>query len=109
MDNLLGTGRKLDAGLALVGVVADDGDVVARGSAKGATVTNLLLHVRHDGTFRHGAEGQDVADRESGLLAGVDELASVHAFVGDESLLHLLELVGVAEDDLGEGSTTACT
>jgi hypothetical protein len=109
VHNLLGTGGQLDAGLALIRVVANNGDVVAGGTAQGATVTNLLLHVRDDGTFGHGAEGEDVADGESGLLADVDELASVHALVGDESLGDLLELVGVTEDNLGERSTTTCS
>jgi hypothetical protein len=106
VHNLLGTGGQLDAGLALIRVVTNNGDVVAGGTAQGATVTNLLLHVRDDGTFGHGAEGEDVADGESGLLADVDELASVHALVGDEGLGDLLELVGVTEDNLGERSTT---
>ena len=35
------------------------------------------------------------------------DLASVHALVGDEGLGVLLELVGVAEGDPGEGS--ACS
>lgn len=100
-DDLLGTGRKLDAGLALVGVVADDGDVVARGAAQGATVTDLLLDVGDDGTFGHGGEGEDVSDGQGGVLAGVDELAGVHALVGNEGLLDLLEFVGVTEDDAG--------
>ena len=106
MDDLLGTGGELDAGLALVGVVADNGDVVTGGAAKSATVTNLLLDVGDDGTLRHNTERKDVADGQSSLLSGVDELASVHALVGDEGLGDLLELVGVAEDNLGEGSTT---
>jgi hypothetical protein len=106
VDDLLGTGGELDAGLALVGVVADDGDVVAGGTAQGAAVTDLLLDVGDDGTLGHGAQGQDVADGQGSLLSGVDELASVHAFVGNEGLGHLLESVGVAEDDLGEGGTT---
>lgn len=106
VDDLLGTRGKLDAGLALIRVVADDGDVVAGGTGKGATVTNLLLDVGDDGTLGHGAQGQDVADGQSSVLAGVDELAGVHALVGDEGLGVLLELVGVLEGDLGEGSTT---
>lgn len=106
-DDLLGARRKLDAGLALVGVVADDGDVVARGAGQSATVTNLLLDVGDDGTFGHGGEGQDVSDGQGGVLSGVDELAGVHALIGDEGLLGLLELVGVAEDDAGERSATA--
>lgn len=107
-DDLLGTGGELDAGLALVGVVADNGDVVAGGAAQSATVTDPLLDVGDDGTLGHLTERQDVADGQGSLLSGVDELAGVHALVGDESLGDLPELVGVTEDDLGEGSTATC-
>lgn len=107
MNDLLGTGGELDAGLALIGVVTDNGDVVAGGAAEGATVADLGLDVGDDGTLRHGAEGENVADGQGGLLAGVNELAGVHALVGDEGLGVLLELVGVTEDDLGQGGTTA--
>lgn len=108
MDDLLGTRGELDAGLALIGVVSNNGDVVAGGSAQSATVTNLLLDVGDDGTLGHLTDGEDVADGQGSLLSGVDELTSVHALVGDEGLGDLLELVGVAEDNTGEGSTTAC-
>ncbi len=108
VDDLLGTGGQLDTGLALVGVVADDGDVTTRGTAKSAAVTDLLLDVGDDGTLGHLTEREDVADGKGGLLAGVDELAGVHALVGDEGLADLLELVGVTENDLGEGSTATC-
>jgi hypothetical protein len=107
LDDLLGAGRKLDAGLALVGVVADDGNVVARGTAERTTVANLLLDVGDDSSLRDGAEGEDVADGERGVLAGVDELAGVHALVGDEGLGVQLVAVGVAEDDLGQRRATA--
>ena len=107
LDELLGARGELDAGLALVGVVANDGNVVARGAAESTTVANLLLDVGDDGTLRDGAEGEDVADGERGVLAGVDELASVHALVGDEGLGVKLVAVGVAEDDLGQRRTTA--
>jgi hypothetical protein len=106
VDDLLGTGGKLDAGLALIRVVTDNGDVVAGSAAESATVTDLLLDVGDDGALRHLTEGKDVANGESSLLSSVDELASVHALVGDEGLGDLLESVGVAEDDLGERGTT---
>jgi hypothetical protein len=106
VDDLLGARGELDAGLALIRVVADNGDVVAGGSAESATITDLLLDVGDDGTLRHLTEGEDVADGQSSLLSGIDELAGVHAFVGDEGLGSLLESVGVAEDDLGERGTT---
>ena len=107
LDDLLGTRRQLDAGLALIRVVADDGHVVAAGTAERTPVTNLLLDVADDGTFRNGAEGEDVADGERGVLAGVDELAGVHALVGDEGLGVELVSVRVTEDDLRERGATA--
>ena len=107
LDDLLGSGGELDAGLALVGVVANDGNVVARGAAESTTVANLLLDVGDDSSLGDGAEGEDVADGERGVLAGVDELASVHALVGDEGLGVQLVAVGVAEDDLGQRCATA--
>jgi hypothetical protein len=82
--------------------VANDGNVVARGTSERTTVANLLLDVGDDSSLRDGAEGKDVADGERGVLAGVDELAGVHALVGDEGLGVKLVAVGVAEDDLGQ-------
>lgn len=76
-EHLLGARRELDAGLALVGVVADDGHVVARGAAERTTVTGLVFDVGEDGTFGDGAEREDVADGESGVLSGIDELCNV--------------------------------
>lgn len=73
-ENLLGTRGELDAGLAIVRVVADDGDVVARGTTERTTVTRFVLNVGEDGTFGDRVEGEDVADGESGVLSGVDEL-----------------------------------
>jgi hypothetical protein len=105
-NDLLGARRELDSGLALIGVVANDGDVVTRGAAQSTTVTDLLLDVGDDGTFGHRRQGKDVADGQGSVLAGVDELAGVHALAGDEGLGLLLELVRGAEDDLGERSTT---
>ena len=107
LDDLLGTGGKLDTGLSLIGVVADDGNVVTGGTTKSTTVTRLLLDVGNDGTLRDGGERKDVSDSQSGVLSGVDELTGVHALVGDEGLGDVLELVGVTELDLGERSTTA--
>merc|ERR1711868_191842 len=107
LDDLLGAGGELDAGLALIRVVADDGNVVTRGAAERATVAHLLLHVGDDGTLRDGAEGKDVADGEGGVLAGVDKLAGVHALVGDEGLGVQLVAVGIAELDLGQRCATA--
>jgi hypothetical protein len=66
--------------------VSDDGDVVSGGTTDRTTVTGLLLNVGNDGTFGHGAEGENVSDVDGGLLSGVDELTGVHALVGDETV-----------------------
>lgn len=100
-DDLLGTGWELDTGLAFVGVVADDGDIGTGSTAESTTVAGAFFNVGDDGTFGAGGEREDVADAEGGLLSGVDELAGVHAFVGDEGLLVGLESVGVPEFDGG--------
>ena len=62
-----------------------------------------------DTTVPSGTEpsGRHIADGEGSVLAGVDELASVHAFICDEGLGVQLEAVRVAEDDLGEWCSTA--
>jgi hypothetical protein len=73
-EDLLGTGGELDAGLALIGVVADDGNVVTGGTAERTTVAVLVLDVGQDGTLGNRVKGQDVADGQRGVLSGVDEL-----------------------------------
>jgi hypothetical protein len=96
--------------------VADDGDVVTRGTTERTTVGGLVLDVGENGTFGDGSEGEDVADGKSGVLSGVDELfpmsatiappansfvqtdlASVHALVSDEGLGLVLEPVGLRD------------
>ena len=69
MQYLLGTGGQLDASLASVSVVGDDGGEVARSAGKGAAVTKLLLDVAHNGTFGQAGQRQDVADTQIGLTS----------------------------------------
>jgi hypothetical protein len=106
-DNLLGAGWELDTGLALIWVVPNDGDIVSGSTSKGTTVANLLLDVGDNGTFRDLADWENVSDGQSSVLPSVDELAGVHALVGDESLGMELESVWVAKDDLGKWCTTS--
>ena len=84
---VLRTGRQLDPGPLGVGVVGDDGGVVAGGSGHLAAVAVLLLEVADDGSLGHGAHGHHVADGQLGALAAVHELPGVHALDGDEQLL----------------------
>jgi len=106
-DGLLRSRRETDPGLVVIRGVADDSGVVAGSAREGTAVTDFLLDVTDDGTFGEGGDGEDVADRESGLLAAVDECTGVQAFGGDEGLLAELVTVWVAEDDASKGSTTA--
>lgn len=105
-DGLLGTGRKTDTRGLAVGVVADDGGVVARGTGERATVTCLLLDVADDGTFGKRREGENVGDVERGLLTAVDELAGGETLGSNKGLDTGAVLVRVTESDLGKGSTT---
>jgi hypothetical protein len=106
-NDLLGSGWELDAGLALIRVVSNNGNVVSGSASKSTTVTDLLLNVGDDGTLGDGADWENVSDGQSSVLAGVDELAGVHALVGDEGLGLELESVWVAENDLGKRRTTS--
>lgn len=87
--------------------MADDSNVVAGCPAQSTTVSHLLLNVAHNGTFGHRSKGKDVSDGQSSVLSSVDELAGVHAFVGDEGLGVELESVGVTKNDLCERRTTS--
>lgn len=88
--------------------MANDGNVVPRRTAQRATVTHFLLDVGHDSTFGHGAKGKDVSDSQSRVFTSVDELAGVHALVGDEGFDDVFVFVWVAEGDFGQGGTSAC-
>ena len=104
-DDLLGAGRQLNPGALGVGVVGDDGGVVAGCSGQLASVSGLLFEVRDDGSLGHHTDGHDVADGQLSLLAAVDELTGVHSLAGDHQFLPDLVPVGVSEVDDGQRST----
>lgn len=85
----------------------DDSGIVSRGSCKGTTVADLFLDVAYDRTFGALADGEDVTDSEGGLFTTVDKGTGVETLSGNECLCAKFVAVGVAEDDAGEGSTTA--
>ena len=105
-QRLLHARRQLHARLALVGVVADDGRVVAARTRKRTTVAGLVLDVADDRTLGHLADGQHVADRQRRTLAAVHKLAGVHALRRDEGALHRRKAVRVAELHARKGRTT---
>jgi len=106
VQSLLLAGGELDSALALV-VVGDDDGVFTSSLGELASVTGLVLDVADDATLGHLADGQDVANGESGLLSAVHELARVHALGGDEQLGLTLVVVRVSELDLGDGGSSA--
>ena len=106
-DGLLGSGRETQSGLVLVDRVSDDGSVVTRGSGKRSSVSDGLLDLADDGSLGALVEGEDVSDREGGLLSAVDERPGGHSLGGDEGLLSELVSVGVSEGDLGEGRSSS--
>jgi hypothetical protein len=67
--------------------VANDGNVVTRGTAERTTVTVLVFDVGEDGTFGDGVEGKDVADGERSVLSGVDELCACQSVVSPRALI----------------------
>jgi hypothetical protein len=87
--------------------VANDNDIVPRGTAEGTTVADFFFDVGDDCAFGHDAEGENIADSQVCFFAGIDELASVHALVGDKCFGAVLVAVGIAEDNFGERGTTA--
>lgn len=87
--------------------MSDNGNIVAGGSSQSTAVTNLLLDVGDNRTFRYLTQRQDVTNAQRGVLSSVDKLSSVKALVCDECLGSLLEAVGIAEFYLGEWCASA--
>ena len=100
-NNLLCTRWKLDSGGVVIGVVTDDDSVVTGSSGEDTAISDVVLDVADDGSFRDGSDREDVADHECSFLTAVDELASVHALGGNEELLLLHVAERVAESDAG--------
>lgn len=86
--------------------MANNDNVVTRGSTKSTTITRLLFNVGNNGTFGDGSERKNVTNLEGSLSTGIDKLASSDTFVGNEGLFVLLITVRIAENDLGERSTS---
>jgi hypothetical protein len=51
-DGLFRARRKTNTSLIIVGSVADNGGIIARGACECTTVANFLLDIANDGTFR---------------------------------------------------------
>lgn len=82
--------------------MTNDGGIGTRCPCKSTTVTGLLLNVANNGSFWALADGENVADSESCLLAAVDKGTGVETFCCDKCFLAKLVSVWVPENDTGK-------
>jgi len=106
-EGLSGTGGELDSGLAQIIGVTDDGGGSTGASGQFTLITRGGFNVTDGSTFRDLVDGKDVTGGEGSFISAVDVLTSVHSFSSQEVGSLESILIGVSEDDLGEGSTTA--
>lgn len=106
-EGLSGTRRKLDSGLGKIVGVTDDDSGSTGASGQFTLITRLGFNVADGSTFGDLVDGEDVTSGEGSFISTVDELTSVHAFSSQEVGSLESIFIGVSEDDLGEGSTTA--
>ena len=106
-DSFLCARWETNASLILIGRVTDDGSIISRGTCECTTVTNFLLDVANNSTFRTRGDREDIADSKLGLLSCIDKGACVKALCGDKGLLSELVAVGVTEYDSSKRGTTS--
>jgi len=106
-EGLSGTRGKLNSGLAEIIGVTNDGSAGSGASSQLSLITRLGFNVTDGSTFGDLVDGEDVTGGEGSFMSAVDELTSVHAFSSQEVGSLESIFIGVSEDDLGEGSTTA--
>ena len=87
--------------------MTDDDSGAARGLSQASAITARVLDGGNDGTFGHPVKGKAVTDGQLSSLTAVDKLTSVETLDSDEDVLDGLVSVGVTEDDLGDGGTSA--
>jgi len=105
-NGLFRSRRKTDTGL-VVFRVSDNGTVCSGCPGERTTVTNFLLDVANDGTFRALGDGEDVSDGEGRFFAAVHKSTGVETLGCDECLLAEFVAVWVTEDDSSEWGTAA--
>lgn len=106
-EGLSGTRGKLDSGLAEIIGVTDDGGRSSGASGQFTLITRGGFDVTDGGTFGDLVDGEDVTGGEGSFMSAVNVLTGVHSFSSQEVSSLESILIGVSEDDLGEGSTTA--
>jgi hypothetical protein len=95
--------------LQLSGIVsvANYSAVLTGGTSKRSTISKLFFDIANNSTLGHLTNGENVSNSKGGLLADIDELTGIHALGSNEILFVEFILVRIAEDYLGNGSTTA--
>jgi len=106
-EGLSGTRGELNSGLAEIIGMADDDGRGTGASGELSLITRLGFDVADGSTFGDLVDGEDVTGGEGSFISAVDELTSVHSFSSQEVGSLESVFIGVSEDDLGEGSTTA--
>ena len=86
--------------------MSNNNDIIPRSTSQGTTISNFLLDIGYDCSFGHGTERENIADGQVCFFASIDELASIHSFVCDESFCAEFVAVGITEGDFGERSTS---
>lgn len=87
--------------------MTDNNSIITRASSEDTTVTNMVLHITNNSSFRNGPNGQNITHNKVGLFAAVDKLTRVQTFGGHEKLLLFLVPKRVSERDLRQwGPTT---
>ena len=100
-NNLLRTRWKLDPGGIIIGVVTNNNGIIPRSSSENPTVTNMVLNVANDSSFRDRSKGQHISNHKGSFLTTIHELSGVHTLGGDEQFLLFLVTERVAENDAG--------
>ena len=84
-------------GRTLVFVVRDHNRKGTRATGKGTAVSQFGFHVADDSTFWDDIQGKNIAHRQGGLLAAVNELTRVHALGAHQEFIVFLIAIGVTE------------
>jgi len=99
------TGQETNMGLVVFRRVPNDGGVGSGCPGERTMVTDLLLNVANDHSFRKLADRENIPYVEGSFLATADEGTGVKALSGNEGLLELVT-IRITEDDTGKWSTT---
>ena len=87
-------------------VMTNNNSIVTRSPSEDTTVTNMVLNVTNDSSFRERSKRKDIPNHEISLLSTVNELTRVHTLCCYVKLLLQLVPERVTERDSSEWSTT---